>query len=190
MRQLFSSRAGLAAVDPTPAKPPHSNCSQWATMMLRPQSSSQHSAAPLAVTPSQGIQQGDNCTAAAFMNEAATKLGHEGVLFQRPAAKPTSTPPPKRPRPAERQPEFQPAACMATPPAVTAVRTEIIDYLRRTNICFQHAFGGKCSRHEEASCPYTHGVIAEALIPPRADPNARTTTSSAPSRAHSDACMP
>ena len=47
------------------------------------------------------------------------------------------------------------------PPGVTAPRAEIVNYLRKTNICLRFAFGSSCPRHLTCRCPFVHGIFPE-----------------------------
>ena len=50
------------------------------------------------------------------------------------------------------------------PPGVTAPRADIVNYLRKTNICFSFAFGLQCPRHLTWRCPLVHGIIFEGAF--------------------------
>ena len=48
------------------------------------------------------------------------------------------------------------------PPArVTAPRADVVNYLRKTNICFRFAFGSQCPRHLTGCCSFVHSIIPE-----------------------------
>ena len=50
------------------------------------------------------------------------------------------------------------------PPGVTAPRAEIVNYLRKTNICFQFEFGSSYPRHLTWRCPFVQGVFPEGAF--------------------------
>ena len=50
------------------------------------------------------------------------------------------------------------------PPGVTAPRANIVNYLRKTNICFRFAFGPQCPRHLAGRCPLVRGIIPEGAF--------------------------
>ena len=66
------------------------------------------------------------------------------------------------------------------PPGVTAPRTEIVNYLRKTNICFRFAFGSPCPCYLAGSCPFVHDTSFRKGLSQRPTPSAEATVPPTP----------
>ena len=100
---------------------------------------------------------GYHSTVAAFANQPASTPGQHGVPFSGKAHQLTS---PSVNAYSGGTPAIATRAQTGTttiesPPPPEAPRTEILDFLRSSRICFRHAFGIECKR---PGCPYFHDV--------------------------------
>ena len=184
VRQLFSSRGQLTglepALEPVDSRPRLAPRQRLATSMV--------ALAPVTLRASSPHTETSNerpaPEVAAFTNQVVTAPGKHGVPFQKapPRAPITGTTPstttrgPTRldlttePHPQQADTPIKTAGTNEgptghiRPPGVTAPRTEIVNYLRKTNICFRFAFGSSCPRHLAGTCPFVHDIIPEGAF--------------------------
>ena len=184
VRQLFSSRGQLTALEPAldpidsrprvaPRRRPANSMAALAPVIL-------HASSPHTETSSER----PDPEVAAFTNQVVTAPGKHGVPFQKePPRTPiigttpsTTTRGPARlalttePHPQQADTPIRTAGTNERPtghirpPGVTAPRTEIVNYLRKTNICFRFAFSSPCPHHLAGSCPFVHDIIPEGAF--------------------------
>ncbi|CAB1096027.1 unnamed protein product [Ectocarpus sp. CCAP 1310/34] len=95
---------------------------------------------------------------AVYQNQTATVPGSHGVPFEARDASLDARPPAARPAPAPIAPA---APAAATPPVEhpppSAPRGDVLDYLQSQNLCFRHAFSGRCHR---SPCRWSHELPA------------------------------
>ena len=182
--QLFISRGRLTALEPAlepvDSRPRLVPQQRTATSMAALASVTLRASSPQTETSSE-------CPApevAAFTNQVVTAQGKHGVPFQKaPRRAPiiemtpsTTTRGPARLALAtgpHSQQADTPTKTAGTnksptgpirPPGVTAPRTQIVNYFRKTNICFRFAFGTPYPRHLAGRCPFVHDIIPEGAF--------------------------
>ena len=179
VRHLFSSRGQLTTLEPAlepvdgrprvaPRQRPATSTAALAPVTLRTSSSHTETSSK---RPAPEV--------AAFTNQLVTAPGKHGVPFQKASPRTTiigTTPSTTTRGPARLALTTEPHPQQADtpvktagtnehptghicPPGVTAPRTEIVNYLWKTNICFRSAFGSPCPRHQAGSCPFVHDII-------------------------------
>ena len=182
--QLFSSRGQLTALEPAlepvdsrprvaPRQRPANSMAALAPVTLR--ASSPHTEIS-SERPAPEV--------AAFNSQVVTAPGRHGVPFQKaPPRTPingmtpsTTTRGPARlalttePYPQQVDTPIKTAGTneRATghirTPGITAPRTIIVNYLRKTNICFRFAFGWPYPRYLAGICPFVHDIIPEGAF--------------------------
>ena len=180
VRQLLSSRDKLTALEPA-----HGH------FLGVPRQHSVTAIASLApvfprADPAQTESSDERTTpkVAAFTNRVVTTPGQSGMPFQQAQARApiTGTTPATggqgptrlaltagvRPQPLGLPTKPAGALDLPTefihPPRIMAPRTNIVHYIRKTNICFQFAFRSRCPRHSTGRCPFVHGIILEGAF--------------------------
>ena len=114
--------------------------------------------AALAPAPVFAVTEAPAPQIAAYQNQTATAPGSHGVPFEARDAPRDARPPAARPAPAPTAPA---ASATATPPVerppTSAPRSDVLDYLQSQNLCFRHAFSGRCRR---SPCRWSHELPA------------------------------